>query len=69
MVFHALTYLDPTTNPIEEFYIARSKFYMERCKNYGETTLIDLTTEADAGLLIVDLTDMTRKHVLACYTV
>ena len=45
------------SNPIEEFYIADLNSTWRDIKTWGNYAYI--TTEADAGLLIVDLTDMT----------
>ena len=45
------------SNPIEEFYIADLNSTWRDVKTWGNYAYV--TTEADAGLLIVDLTDMT----------
>ena len=44
-------------SPIEEFFIADSNSVWRDIKTWGNYAYV--TTEADAGLLIVDLTDMT----------
>jgi choice-of-anchor B domain-containing protein len=45
------------TNPVQEFYISDINSTWRDVKTWGNFAYI--TTEADAGLLIVDLTDMT----------
>ena len=47
------------TNPVQEFYISDINSTWRDVKTWGNFAYI--TTEADAGLLIVDLTDMTVR--------
>ena len=54
--FSCVNVSDPS-NPIEEFYISDINSTWRDVKTWGNYAYI--TTEADAGLLIVDLTDMT----------
>ena len=54
--FSCVNVTDPS-NPIEEFYISDLNSTWRDIKTWGNYAYV--TTEADAGLLIVDLTDMT----------
>jgi len=54
--FSCVNVSDPS-NPIEEFYITDLNSTWRDVKTWGNYAYV--TTEADAGLLIVDLTDMT----------
>ena len=49
--------LSNPSNPVEEFYISDINSTWRDIKTWGNYAYV--TTEADAGLLIVDLTDMT----------
>ena len=54
--FSCVNVTDPF-NPVEEFYISDLNSTWRDVKTWGNYAYV--TTEADAGLLIVDLTDMT----------
>ena len=54
--FSCVNVTDPS-NPVEEFYISDLNSTWRDIKTWGNYAYV--TTEADAGLLIVDLTDMT----------
>ncbi len=54
--FSCVNVSDPS-NPVEEFYIPDMNSTWRDVKTWGNYAYV--TTEADAGLLIIDLTDMT----------